>query len=397
MSIHYEFPNIKTLDDVLPYIKNNNNFIHVKKDGYSVINYTFNSNDTFPPVNSHAESILRECRGLIFDDNGKLISRRYHKFFNLGEREDLVYNFSMGHDIYEKLDGSMITPVMIKGDIRWCTKMGVTDITANVEKYIETVIPDRMYLEFSHHCFYQNFTPIFEWCSNKNRIVMNYPDDKLVLTAIRHNENGKYIDSTMCMHIGRTYNIPFNSPINITDLDIGKDRNSIYEKINNTCSEIMEGIVIRFNDGHMLKVKTEDYILQHRAKSEVENVKYAIQIIVEDKMDDYISLLSPEMKTKFEQLAEMVSLDIVCFSLNVASQLWFIRDKGISRKDYALFGIPDLDLDKGQINKSCVFKLWDCQDDIYLKAVDFAKKYIAKSFEHAKHILDSETIEVYNV
>jgi len=58
-------------------------------------------------------AIRRECRGLIFDaKTGELLSRRFHKFFNINEKEESMLenmtDLSGGHIILEKLDGSMI-------------------------------------------------------------------------------------------------------------------------------------------------------------------------------------------------------------------------------------------------------------------------------------------------
>jgi hypothetical protein len=53
--------------------------------------------------------IAAECRGIVFSPEGKILSRRYHKFFNLEEKGYLSkIDFSQPHIILEKLDGSMV-------------------------------------------------------------------------------------------------------------------------------------------------------------------------------------------------------------------------------------------------------------------------------------------------
>lgn len=52
---------------------------------------------------------IRECRGLIFNkETGKVVARRLHKFFNIGESEETQANkidFSLPHVLVEKVDG----------------------------------------------------------------------------------------------------------------------------------------------------------------------------------------------------------------------------------------------------------------------------------------------------
>ena len=63
--------------------------------------------------------IRRECRGLIFHaETGKLLSRRFHKFFNVNELDETdaeVIDLSKPYVLLEKLDGSFIAPYFTNG------------------------------------------------------------------------------------------------------------------------------------------------------------------------------------------------------------------------------------------------------------------------------------------
>src|ERR1700756_5034792 len=129
------FPKIERIEDVLPHIEGKTEFVVAEREGFTVINYMVAFDTTFPdlpdlnaPYRSVDEfderakeymhaSILRECRGLMFDRDGKLISRPYNKFFNINEREEtLASNYHVdGTDvvIMDKLDGSFVRPVRI--------------------------------------------------------------------------------------------------------------------------------------------------------------------------------------------------------------------------------------------------------------------------------------------
>lgn len=109
--MHYKFPVINHIDDVLPAIEGRNEFGVYYHDTYDivVINYNVNFEDTFPEIKTELDAIRRECRGIVFQaSTGKILARRYHKFFNLGEREEVqphLLDFTRPHTVLGKLDG----------------------------------------------------------------------------------------------------------------------------------------------------------------------------------------------------------------------------------------------------------------------------------------------------
>ena len=72
--MHYEFPIIRHINDVLPHVQENKSFIVAERDDYTVINYVMMGNDTFPPIKvaggskrmreerARVNALLRECR-----------------------------------------------------------------------------------------------------------------------------------------------------------------------------------------------------------------------------------------------------------------------------------------------------------------------------------------------
>lgn len=180
----YKFPHLNHIDEVKSAIDGVEGFIVAERDWGTVINYVQMGNQTFPEVIDVPTAIRRECRGLIFDKNGFLVSRPLHKFFNLGERtETLVENvdISQPHVILEKLDGSMIRPFPTADGYRLGTKMGITDVAMQAELWLAD---NDNYDEFIQLHLDRGQTPIFEWCSRKQRIVIDYPQDRLVLIEI---------------------------------------------------------------------------------------------------------------------------------------------------------------------------------------------------------------------
>ena len=142
---HYTFPVINCLNDVRAAIEPYDEFRIMEKDWYTVVNYVVSKEDTFLPL-AHAPGedysawLRRECRGLIFDEYGNLISRPYHKFFNVGEKAETQSNkidLTQPHVILEKLDGSMIRPIPTPdGSFRLATQAGITDVAMNAVVFI---------------------------------------------------------------------------------------------------------------------------------------------------------------------------------------------------------------------------------------------------------------------
>ena len=187
----YDFPTITDISQVRDAIKGKEEFIEAERDGYTVFNYLVRFESTFPKVCSELDAILRECRGITFDSFGKVIARKYHKFFNIGEIEECRdVDFTQPHIILEKLDGSMIVPMMVKSKLEWHTKMGNTDVA---KKALDFVNKHPKYVDIAMWCISQNMTPMFEFLSRRQRIVVDYPEENLVLTAIRYNETGEYV------------------------------------------------------------------------------------------------------------------------------------------------------------------------------------------------------------
>lgn len=275
----YSFPYITHIDTVLPHIIGRDEFVVADKGDYKVVNYVVTTADTFTDVDDDdGSSIRRECRGLVFDRDGKVMSRRFHKFFNVNERDETRFekiDFSQPHRFLAKLDGSMVSPIFIDGGVRWGTKMGITDTSMNAEVF---VAKNRKYEEFAFYVRELNCTPIFEWCSRKNKIVIDYPEDALVLLAIRNNYSGHYILYEEMCEMARDYDIPVVESLRVTTDNVESAVNEVAKW------EDAEGVVVRFDDGHMVKIKSEWYVLRHKSKDAITREKNVFDYVVNDRI-----------------------------------------------------------------------------------------------------------------
>ena len=333
--MNYEFPDLNHISDVLPHIEGREEFRAIEKDWYTVINYAVAFEDTFSldSEKSHYNmTVRRECRGLIFDtETGNIISRPYHKFFNVGEKEETQLNkinLYEPHVVLEKLDGSMIRPIPTPEGFRLATKAGVTDVAMNAEVFIAD---KPYYATFIHKCFQRNITPIFEWCSRANRIVVDYPEDQLILTAMRYVFEGSYVTYEVMSDYATAWNIPVVKSVDglaVQNIDLFVKQVREWDD--------GEGVVLRFDTGHMVKVKADDYVLRHKSKDAINQEKNVIQTILEDAVDDLIPLLTPEdaERVKSFQNAFWVSVD------DLASEMADLYNAGNlmypEKKDFAV-------------------------------------------------------------
>ena len=126
------FPQTHSLDCIRPHIEGRDDIRIMPREHGFTVNYLINLPDTWGEWGTTTHWIRRECRGLMFNHEGKLISRPYHKFFNFNENaftSRAHVDLSQPHVILEKLDGSMIRAFFdARGHIRWGTKMGETQI-----------------------------------------------------------------------------------------------------------------------------------------------------------------------------------------------------------------------------------------------------------------------------
>lgn len=369
--MHYRFPTINDIRDVLPYINGDAGFRVVEKDcGNTYINYVRLSPDTFPPVPSeshwpimdafdvhdfdeayHNAVIRRECRGLAFDtETGKLVSRPFHKFFNVGEREEMdiaSLGFSYPHVVLDKVDGSMVRPVPTKYGIRWATKMGITDTAMLTETWL---VGRDNYYQMAEYCMQQGLTPIFEYVSPENRIVVDYGRRDMILLAIRHNQTGDYTSYEGLLKFGEDFDIPVVRAYG----SVSGDPSAYVSHIKDS-SDFDEGIVIRWENGHMAKVKTETYVALHKIKESGRTERTLVMAILESQIDDMLAIVTPEVRKSVENYVEGFWRYMDSLGREAMARYLEIRDRFDTKKDFAIWSQDEL----SPLDRGIVFGLWD--------------------------------------
>lgn len=286
--MNYLFPQIRHIDDVLPHIQGREEFVVAEREFGTVINYMVSMPDTFDMSGPDdlSGAVRRECRGLIFYPNGRIMSRSVHKFFNCGEREETLpdrIDLSQPHVVMEKMDGSMIRPIIQNGGLRLATKMGLSDQALQAEQWLHSHSHSAHLQQWLKWCIDLEVTPIFEWVSPNNQIVLHYEESDLVLLAVRDNESGEY-------------SMPKTCPFNVVQ-SYGSIEGNLSDYIaRQREQENREGDIIRFANGHMLKIKNDWYVRIHKALDRVRFDRNIVDLIINENIDDVVPLMpQPEI------------------------------------------------------------------------------------------------------
>jgi RNA ligase len=288
-----------TLSQALAAIKEKPEFTCRDKGSYSVIDYNLNSKTTFVGKDDEETRILLNLRGTAFDnETGKIIRLGFPKFFNLGEfpEVDSKLNFEEDHLITQKMDGSCIFPIFVGEEFHLGTRAGVTDIAQLATDFIADK-PN--YKEFIKECRGQGATPIFEFCSRKNRVVIDYPEDMLILTGVRYMKTGEMFHRPKLETITYIYDIPLVHQLDSIDpTGFIKFQQSVKDLVDD------EGVVITFSSGHMIKMKSEQYCDRHHAVDSLKWDHDCVKLIVTGLIDDVIPMLAPDRAEFIQNYAE---------------------------------------------------------------------------------------------
>lgn len=365
------------MNDVLWAIEGRDEFYITEKYGIRIINYRNPVSDSFDL--SPAGRIRAECRGITFDSTGDIIRRPLHKFHNVGEKDwtrPESIDLSKEHQILEKLDGSMIAPFVISDEqIFWGTKLAALDFHQKVKEFV-TKYP--AYYDFTGLCLVSGLTPIYEWTSPENRIVVPYTKESLTLIALRNMITGKYIRIE-----------------DVTTIPVVKSYDAIRNDINEIISytrklKDQEGFVIRWSDGNMVKIKADDYVRMHQAKESVSLEKHVLELIFNDQIDDILPLLSDEDKSRLTQYADNV-LKSFNHEINLYCDILDYRlTQYKTKKEYALSNDRRED---STIFASLVFKYMQenesyksCYPEIIDRMNNDLRDYIKKNLSSATKI-----------
>jgi RNA ligase len=363
-----------TLDEAREAIKNRPEFFEKDCGDFIVFNYLFSGGvETFPVIGTDPDAIvLRQLRGIKFYKDGKIAVLPMPKFFNINQHPETFekdIDWTRPHIIMTKMDGSFMNPVYLEKDgmydFRLATKMGFTE-TADQAQKVFNKNPE--YFEFCNHMAMMACTPTFEYTSPNNRIVLPYFSEKLTLLGVRDNFTGRFLPQNEVEYYASRFSIPLVSTYtadNIQEFIAGvKDLKGI------------EGFVIRFTDNdQMIKLKTDEYCLIHRAKDDILNEKAVISLICDNSIDDLVGILPPEDAEPLLRFSEQVSGNISSKLFHWTEILRYMKQIGTTRKDFALQPRSEWP----SFFRTFAFAFWDKETVTFNEAWDYTMEHIKKN------------------
>ena len=251
------FPRIETIKDILPKIEDKPEITISEHNGFTSIVYQISTETTFD------SPIARECRGLVFGPDGKIVARPFHKFFNVNERQDtqeeaIEWDRIVG--VSDKKDGSLVYFVPYKNC--WIPKTKGSFLSTQAQEVMSLPEVASGLVENMLKIAGKDHTLLFEYVSPSNRVVVSYAKPELVLLAARHNVSGSYwtvreleaLANAACW------------PVEKRDFPIRIDPRSLIKKAKEHKGTDIEGWVLLRDDGEMYKIKTLDYMRAHKLK-----------------------------------------------------------------------------------------------------------------------------------
>lgn len=369
------FPLLTTVAPLLAAVKDMPE-IAVHQDienGYGFVMYQVAFEETFAdpeladtPEERERRLLVREARGVKYDlATLRVVSRPYHKFFNIGEKPETqphLVDWTRPHVILEKLDGSMLTPLCtVDRRVLWMTKRGVTAVAGTAQLFLKD---NPQYEKFCLAMHDAGWTPIFEWCTRKQRIIIDYGvDDRMILTGIRNNISGEYTGYDEMVAVARDWNLDVVKKLPYTVMDVNK----FIEDVRGLEGE--EGYIVRFDNGEMYKIKGEWYCRIHRTFDNLRFEKDVIRLILSGDLDDAKPFLVPTLINAVDRFHK----DMIAVFRKSASELyWYVvasKDNlNGSKKKFAEQTISG----PWEPYKGIAFHAWDrdmTEEDIYERLI----------------------------
>jgi len=334
-------------NDLSVLVSNNSSFcskdITVNGTIYRLFNYRIASYGDFNEPNA------LNCRGTMFEISidgipVRLASLPTEKFFNLYENP-----FTMGLDLSKivnvtnKLDGSMVSSYMNDGVLSLKTKNSLDSAQAiTALQWLNT--PE-------HTCFLDEiiemeelgYTVIMEWCSNENQIVLNYDEESLSVLAIRNRKDGSYANKEALY-------FPIIRQSWVDTLEISEPE--VFIRSIEHATDI-EGIVILFDSGQRVKVKSKWYVNIHQIISSVESNKALFIATVNQRTDDIKSLFHTNI-TLLNRINTMEAHVHQIYN-NVVETVegFYENNKHLTRKEYAILAKETLIYEQFSLVMNC--------------------------------------------
>jgi len=280
-----------------------------------------------------------ECRGIMFELDSddafvRVASLPPAKFFNLNENplaEEAMFDFDNIKAIMTKEDGSLISTFAHGTQLCFKSKTSINSSHAmDVVLHVESEEFDKEFKQEMRELSVANYTVNLEWCSPDNRIVLSYENPQLIVLNVRNNMDGTYMSDEA---IRNMYPAIYANKVKGMDVNIINDNKSFIDGVIDM--DLIEGFVIRFDNDHMVKVKTQWYNDRHRIKSAM-NDKNIIISIVNESIDDVLSMFHDDELLVKKINETILEVRPIVNKVIDRVEAFYADYKSLTRKDYAV-------------------------------------------------------------
>lgn len=253
------------------------------------------------------ESIVRECRGLILnEDTYDVISYPFNKFGNIGEGawvDNIDWNSA---HVLEKCDGSIIKIVKVNGKLLISTngcilasECNISNITESKLKNFEDLFYWAIKKQFPsfkqdwfEKLFKEGYTYIFELCTNINKIVVPHPEPKVYFIGIRNNKT--YTEIYIFDHIfSKIFPTPEIYSLKSLDECIAATQAMPWDE---------EGYVVVDKNFNRVKIKSPAYCAVHHLSPNGNlSIRRAIDLYMKNEQLEFLAYF-PEYKSVFDEI-----------------------------------------------------------------------------------------------
>jgi len=251
------------------------------------------------------DGFFRECRSIVIDlSQEKIVLAPFRKFHNLNEVPENAVDIVTEEiknaklvEITNKLDGSMQSVSWYNGAIFMAGSQALSRekswrLADGYSRLTDSMITASM--------MNRHWTFIYEYIALKDSHVVKYTKEQegLYLIGIRDNLTGRQFSYKEVAEIAHFYNIPMTEIYDKTFADVLAEVKVIK-------SDQQEGFVLNI-DGHMIKVKGDDYVHIHRVLSQISSINLVIRAIAENQIDDVYSKVPTAYKSRITSVEKVV-------------------------------------------------------------------------------------------
>lgn len=261
---------------------------------YRIFNYRLASYTDFCQKNA------LECRGSMFimtDKSGEalitpvIVSRPMEKFFNLFENPfTMDLQLKKLDSIQIKEDGSLISTFLHCSGLRVKSKGSLASDQANDAMDFLDKRGNCQFRDQLHNIAQHGYTVNMEWCAPHNRIVLGYSQPKLIVLNVRDNHTGQYLSLKSVLRFG--WDLVVERWVELYNIELSQ-----YETEEDFIEAIpdmvdIEGFIIKTDSNQFVKIKTNWYLTQHRAKNDIDSPKRLFEVALYESTDDLRSLFT---------------------------------------------------------------------------------------------------------